>query len=91
MLLFGIAVVYATIVFTANRFSNNPEVIIYVDATGLSLLPASLIVVLTITMAVGTKRIVACHGIVRKVDSFKALGAVIDICSGKDGTLTKEK
>lgn len=76
ILLFGIAVICAIIVLAANEFSNNSEVIIYAVATGLSMIPASLIVVLTITMAAGTKRMVERHVIVRKLDSLEALGAV---------------
>ena len=91
MLLFGIAVVCAIIVLAANSFSSNSEVIIYAVATGLSMIPASLIVVLTITMAVGTKRMVSRHVIVRKMDALEALGAVTDICSDKTGTLTQGK
>lgn len=91
MLLFGIAVVCAIIVLAANKFSNNSEVIIYAVATGLSMIPASLIVVLTITMAVGTKRMVQRHVIVRKMDALEALGGVTDICSDKTGTLTQGK
>jgi len=91
MLLFGIAVVCAIIVLGANNFSSNSEVIIYAVATGLSMIPASLIVVLTITMAVGTKRMVQRHVIVRKMDALEALGGVTDICSDKTGTLTQGK
>lgn len=64
MLLFGIAVVCAIIVMAANYFSSNPEVIIYAVATGVSMLPCSLIVVLTIAMSVGTRRMVERHVIV---------------------------
>ncbi|KAJ5042145.1 uncharacterized protein L3040_004702 [Drepanopeziza brunnea f. sp. 'multigermtubi'] len=91
ILLFGIAVVCALIVMGANKFSDNKEVIIYAVATGLSMIPASLIVVLTITMAAGTKRMVERHVVVRKLDSLEALGAVTDICSDKTGTLTQGK
>jgi len=91
LLLFGIAVVCAIIVLAANNFSSNSEVIIYAVATGLSMIPASLIVVLTITMAVGTKRMVERNVIVRKMDALEALGAVTDICSDKTGTLTQGK
>ncbi|KAJ9616176.1 potassium/sodium efflux P-type ATPase, fungal-type [Exophiala oligosperma] len=91
MLLFGIAVVCAIIVLAANKFSGNSEVVIYAVATGLSMIPASLIVVLTITMAVGTKRMVKRHVIVRKMDALEALGGVTDICSDKTGTLTQGK
>lgn len=89
VLLFGIAVVCAIIVLGANNFSSNPQVIIYAVATGLSMIPASLIVVLTITMAVGTKRMVQRNVIVRNLRSLEALGAVTDICSDKTGTLTQ--
>ncbi|KEF61366.1 potassium/sodium efflux P-type ATPase, fungal-type [Exophiala aquamarina CBS 119918] len=87
--LFCIAVVFAIIVLAANDFSNNQEVIIYAVATGLSMIPASLIVVLTITMAAGTKRMVERNVIVRKLNALEALGAVTDICSDKTGTLTQ--
>jgi len=89
--LFFIAVVFAIIVLAANGFSNDREVIIYAVATGLSMLPASLIVVLTITMSAGTKRMVERHVVVRKLNALEALGAVTDICSDKTGTLTQGK
>jgi P-type Na+/K+ transporter len=76
LLLFGIAVICAIIVLGANKFVNDQEVIIYAVATGLSMIPASLIVVLTITMAAGTKRMVERHVIVRNLKSLEALGAV---------------
>ncbi|KIW85125.1 potassium/sodium efflux P-type ATPase, fungal-type [Fonsecaea pedrosoi CBS 271.37] len=91
ILLFGIAVVCAIIVLAANEFSDRSEVIIYAVATGLSMIPASLIVVLTITMAVATKRMVQRNVIVRNLKSLEALGAVTDICSDKTGTLTQGK
>ncbi|KAH8743353.1 E1-E2 ATPase-domain-containing protein, partial [Diaporthe sp. PMI_573] len=90
VLLFGTAIVCAIIVLGANRFNTQQEVIIYAVATGLSMIPASLVVVLTITIAAGTKRMVQRHVIVRNLKSLEALGAVtIDICSDKTGTLTQ--
>ncbi|CRK48732.1 hypothetical protein BN1723_008179 [Verticillium longisporum] len=89
LLLFGIAIICAIIVLAANDFNTTQEVIIYAVATGLSMIPASLIVVLTITMAAGTKRMVQRHVIVRNLKSLEALGAVTNICSDKTGTLTQ--
>lgn len=40
------------------------------------MIPASLVVILTITMAAGTKRMVERHVIVRNLKSLEALGAV---------------
>jgi potassium/sodium efflux P-type ATPase len=91
ILLFFIAIVCAIIVLGANRFEARQEVIIYAVATGLSMIPASLVVVLTITMAAGTKRMVKRNVIVRNLKSLEALGAVTDICSDKTGTLTQGK
>jgi len=70
------AIVCAIIVLAANGFSAQQAVVIYAVATGLSMIPASLVVVLTITMAAGTKRMVARHVIVRNLKSLEALGAV---------------
>ncbi|KAF2176043.1 potassium/sodium eff [Zopfia rhizophila CBS 207.26] len=89
ILLFFIACLCAFIVEAANNFSSKNEVVIYGVATGLSMIPASLIVVLTITMAVGTKHMSKRNVIVRKLDSLEALGAVTNICSDKTGTLTQ--
>ncbi|ODV92393.1 hypothetical protein CANCADRAFT_30559 [Tortispora caseinolytica NRRL Y-17796] len=89
--LFFVAVVFAIVVMAANKFHVTSAVAIYAIATALSMIPASLVVVLTITMAVGTKAMVRRNVIVRKLDSLEALGAVNDICSDKTGTLTQGK
>ncbi|KAI0845851.1 potassium/sodium eff [Daldinia vernicosa] len=91
MFLFGIAILCAVIVLGVNGFAARQEVIIYAVATGLSMIPASLVVVLTITMAAGTKSMVERNVIVRNLKSLEALGAVTDICSDKTGTLTQGK
>ncbi|KAL0943175.1 sodium p-type [Colletotrichum truncatum] len=91
ILLFGTAVVCAMIVLGANNFNTTQEVVIYAVATGLAMIPASLVVVLTITMAAGTKRMVQRHVIVRQLRSLEALGGVTNICSDKTGTLTQGK
>ena len=80
ILLFGIAIVFAIVVLAANNFANKQEVIIYAVGTGLSMIPASLIVVLTITMAAGTKRMVERNVIVRNMRALEALGAVTGLC-----------
>ncbi|CAD6928356.1 unnamed protein product [Tilletia laevis] len=91
ILLFFIAVVFAIICIAANgRFRvTTREVIIYAVATGVSMIPASLSAVLTITMSAGTRAMVKRNVIVRRMESLEALGAVTDICSDKTGTLTQ--
>ncbi|KAL8408645.1 hypothetical protein RB594_007189 [Gaeumannomyces avenae] len=89
VVLFGTALVCAIIVLGANQFNTVQEVVIYAVTTGVSMLPASLVVVLTITMAAGTKRMVQRNVIVRNLKSLEALGGVTNICSDKTGTLTQ--
>lgn len=85
LLLFGVAIICAIIVLAANRFTRYPyfpgsdptrEIAIYAVATGLSMIPASLTVILTITMAAGTKRMVQRNVIVRRMNAVEALGSV---------------
>lgn len=90
ILLFFIAVVFAIIVFASNNWHDR-EVIIYAVATGVSMIPASLTAVLTITMAMGSRAMVSRHVIVRKLESLEALGSITDICSDKTGTITQGK
>ncbi|KAN0064317.1 P-type ATPase [Thecaphora frezii] len=88
--LFLVAVLFAVIVFLSNNWSDT-EVIIYAVATGVSMIPASLTAVLTITMSMGSKAMVKRNVVVRKLDSLEALGSINDICSDKTGTLTQGK
>lgn len=90
VLLFIIAVIFAIIVFASNNWSDT-EVIIYAVATGVSMIPASLTAVLTITMSMGSRAMVKRNVIVRKLESLEALGSITDICSDKTGTLTQGK
>ncbi|KAF3000456.1 hypothetical protein E8E15_000123, partial [Penicillium rubens] len=76
---------------SANYWRDNNKVVLYAVATGLSMLPACRVVVLTITMAVWTERMVQRHVIVRKLSSLEALGGVTNICSDKMATLTQGK
>lgn len=89
--LFCVAVVFAVIVMGSQRMRVNKEVAIYAICVALSMIPSALIVVLTITMAVGAQVMVAKNVIVRKLDSLEALGGINDICSDKTGTLTQGK
>lgn len=91
ILLFWVAVVFALVVMATQKMKVNKEVAIYAICVALSMIPSALIVVLTITMAVGAQVMVAKNVIVRKLDSLEALGGINDICSDKTGTLTQGK
>ncbi|KAI0204476.1 hypothetical protein F4808DRAFT_343647 [Astrocystis sublimbata] len=91
LLLFALAIVLAIIVFSANRFDIDGDVLIYGICVGVAVIPESLIAVLTISMAVGTKAMAKGNVIVRKLSVLEAVGGVTNICSDKTGTLTQGK
>lgn len=87
--LFWVAVVFAIVVMGSQKMRVNKEVAIYAICVALSMIPSALIVVLTITMAVGAQVMVRKNVIIRKLESLEALGGINDICSDKTGTLTQ--
>lgn len=74
--------------FSAAKWHVTNEVALYGIATAIAIIPESLIAVLTLTMAVGTRRMASENVIVRKLDALENLSGVTDICSDKTGTLT---
>ncbi|KAL0959255.1 hypothetical protein HGRIS_014526 [Hohenbuehelia grisea] len=86
--LFLFSLLLAIIVFSVARFKVTGEVALYAIATGIAIIPESLIAVLTLTMAAGTWHMARQQVIVRKLDALENLGGVTDICSDKTGTLT---
>ncbi|KAI5811811.1 hypothetical protein BZA77DRAFT_287228 [Pyronema omphalodes] len=91
LFLFGLAILLAIIVFSAAKWRINEENLIYGICVAVAVIPESLIAVLTITMAVGTKTMAKGNVIVRKMQALEAVGGVTNICSDKTGTLTQGK
>ncbi|KAK1244386.1 hypothetical protein MKX07_003185 [Trichoderma sp. CBMAI-0711] len=89
LLLFGLAILLAVIVFSVNKWDMDDNVLLYGICVGVAVIPESLLAVLTVTMAVATKAMVKGHVIVRQMPSLEAVGGVTNICSDKTGTLTQ--
>ncbi|KAK5991416.1 Sodium/potassium exporting P-type ATPase cta3 [Cladobotryum mycophilum] len=89
LLLFGLAILLAVIVFSVSTWKITDDVLLYGICVGVAVIPESLLAVLTVTMAVATKAMVKGHVIVRQMPSLEAVGGVTNICSDKTGTLTQ--
>ncbi|PVH97339.1 potassium/sodium eff [Periconia macrospinosa] len=89
LLLFGLAILLAIIVFSASKFQVGGEVLIYGICVAVAVIPESLIAVLTITIAVGAKSMAKANVIIRVSSAIEAVGGVTNICSDKTGTLTQ--
>jgi Na+-exporting ATPase len=88
LLLFGLAILLAIIVFSTAGWKVSDEVLIYGLCVAITVIPESLIAVLALTIAVGTQTMAKSNIIVRRLSSLEAIGGITNICSDKTGTLT---
>ncbi|WWC90206.1 potassium/sodium efflux P-type ATPase, fungal-type [Kwoniella dendrophila CBS 6074] len=87
--LLGCAIVIAIIVVASTGFKNVPlSVATYAVAAAVSILPASLIAVVSLTLARASTDLAQRNALVRRMDAIEALAGVENVCSDKTGTLT---
>ncbi|KAI8144629.1 hypothetical protein BJV82DRAFT_513162 [Fennellomyces sp. T-0311] len=86
-----LAGVLAFIVMASVKFKANYDIGMYAMTAALSVLPAGLTTVMTVTLVLGGKEMTHQKAVVRKLKCLETLGSVTNIFSDKTGTLTLAK